>query len=63
MTAWISTKMMLAFPRPNQMSASGSSAIAGSGFSIAVRVSSRSLPMRVAMASTVKMSANARPSP
>ena len=38
--------MMAFVPRPNQIMAIGSSAIAGNGFSIAVRVVSRSLPKR-----------------
>ena len=40
-------------PSPNHNSASGSSAIAGSGLNIAVSVDSRSVPMRVETASVV----------
>ena len=62
-TACTSTKTMLPLPSPNQMSASGRSAIAGSGLNIAVRVSSRSVPMREAMARTVTRRASTSPIP
>ena len=47
------TKTRLLAPSPNQSSASGSSAIAGSGLNIAVSVESRSVPTRVDTASVV----------
>src|SRR5882672_5574114 len=49
-TEWISTNTRLPLPRPNQISASGNSAIAGSGLNIAVMVSRKSVPIWVEMA-------------
>jgi len=43
--------------QPNQSSASGRSAMDGSGLNIEVSVSSRSVPMRVAVASAVSSAA------
>jgi len=43
------------------MSASGNSAIDGSGLNIDVRVSSRSAPTRVALANAVRSPASTRP--
>ena len=60
-TEWTSTKTRLPAPRPNQISASGSSAIAGSGLNIAVMVSRKSVPMRVLMANTVSRPASTVP--
>ena len=53
--------MTLLSPRPNQISASGSSAIDGSGLNIAVNVSSRSAPMRDTLANAVSNAANTSP--
>ena len=61
-TEWTSTNMMEASPSPNQMSASGRSAMAGSGLKAEVSVSSRSVPIRDMMASAVNVMASARPS-
>ena len=60
-TEWISTNTMLPAPSPNQISASGKSAIAGSGLNIAVSVSRKSVPIREVMAMTVKSAASAMP--
>ena len=60
-TECTSTKIRLPLPMPNQISASGSSAIAGSGLNIAVTVSRKSVPIRVEIASTVKMAASTMP--
>ena len=60
-TEWMSTKTMLPTPRPNQISASGSSAIAGSGLNMAVSVSRKSVPIRELMAMTVSTAASAMP--
>ena len=60
-TEWISTKTRLPLPSPNQISASGSNAIAGSGLNIDVSVSSRSVPMRDVIATTVSTAASAMP--
>ena len=60
-TAWISTKTMLASPKPNQINASGRSAIDGSGLNIAVKVSSRSAPMRLMLANAVNSAAITSP--
>ena len=48
-------------PSPNQIIASGSKAIAGSGLNIAVTVSRKSVPMRVVIASTVSNPASTTP--
>ena len=61
MTECISTNIRLAFPRPNHSRASGSSAIAGSGLSIAVNVLSRSRPNCVVTARALAISASALP--
>ena len=58
-TEWMMTNTRLLAPSPNQSSASGSSAIAGSGLNIAVRVERKSVPTRVETASVVKMPASA----
>ena len=55
------TKIRLLAPSPNHSSASGSSAIAGSGLNIAVSVESRSVPTRVETATVVKIAAIASP--
>ena len=60
-TEWISTNDRLSGVSPNQISASGNSAIAGSGLNIAVSVSSRSEPMRVVVANVVSTAAIATP--
>ena len=60
-TECTSTNMMERSPSPNQISASGSSAIAGNGLNAEVSVSSRSLPMRDIMASAVNTRAKASP--
>ena len=60
-TEWMMTNTRLGMPRPNQSSASGSSAIAGSGLNIEVRVESRSVPKRVETASVVKAAAMPMP--
>ena len=59
-TECTSTKIRLPAPRPNQIRASGSSAIAGSGLNIAVMVSRKSVPIRVLMAKTVSRPASTR---
>ncbi|SVJ79078.1 Uncharacterised protein [Klebsiella pneumoniae] len=61
-TECTSTKIRLFWPRPNQSSASGSSAIAGSGLNIAVRVPSRSRPNCVETARLVRTKARTIPS-
>ena len=60
-TACTSTKMTLLSPRPNQINASGSRAIDGSGLNIAVNVSSRSAPMRDTLANAVSNAAKNKP--
>ena len=60
-TEWIMTKTSEGLPRPNQIRASGSSAIAGSGLNIAVSIDSRSEPARVETATVVRTAASARP--
>ena len=60
-TEWMSTKTMLPTPRPNQINAKGSSAIAGNGLNIAVSVSRKSVPIRELMATTVSSAASAMP--
>ena len=50
-------------PRPNQINASGNSAMAGNGLKAEVSVSSRSFPSRDIMAKLVKMMASSSPSP
>ena len=60
-TEWMITKTRLLAPSPNHSSASGSSAIAGSGLNIAVSVESRSVPTRVETASVVNTAAMASP--
>ena len=60
-TECTSTNTKLPSPRPNQISASGSSAIAGSGLSMAVIDSRKSVPIRVVIASTVRMNASTTP--
>ena len=62
-TEWISTNTRLPLPRPNQISASGNSAIAGSGLNIAVMVSRKSVPIRVEIARMVKIAASTMPAP
>ena len=62
-TEWMMTKTREGMPRPNQISASGRSAIAGSGLNIAVSVVSRPEPIRVETATEVKIAASARPDP
>ena len=51
-TEWTSTKIKLPLPRPNQISASGNSAIAGRGLNIAVMVSRKSVPIAKPTSST-----------
>ena len=53
--------MRLPLPSPNQTRASGSSAIAGSGLNIEVRVSRKSVPMRDVIATTVSSAASEMP--
>ncbi|MNF99932.1 hypothetical protein D3C84_828510 [compost metagenome] len=60
-TECTSTKIRLFCPRPNHSSASGSSAMAGNGLNIEVRVLSRSRPNCVDTAKVVR--ANARTMP
>src|SRR5262249_26028041 len=60
-TAWISTKMTLLSPRPNQIRAIGRSAIDGKGLNIEVRTSRKSEPTRVALANAVRTPASMRP--
>ena len=48
-------------PSPNQIKASGNSAIAGSGLNIAVKVESRRVPMALATAIVVNTPASATP--
>ncbi len=60
-TEWISTNTTLPEPSPNQISASGNSAIAGSGLNIADAVSRKSEPMRELMAKTVSTAARKMP--
>ena len=60
-TECTSTNTRLPIPRPNQINASGNSAIAGSGLNIAVMVSRKSVPIRVVIASTVRMPASTTP--
>ena len=55
------TKTRLIAPRPNHNSASGNSAIAGSGLNMAVSVDRKSVPTRVETASVVKTPAASRP--
>ncbi len=56
-----SVNTMASVPRPNQSIAIGSRAMAGSGFSIAVNVPSRSLPKRDVTASVVRIVAMTMP--
>ena len=60
-TECTSTNIRLPLPRPNQISASGSSAIAGSGLNIAVMVSRKSVPIAWMMANTVSSPASTVP--
>ena len=60
-TEWMMTNTRLLAPSPNHSSASGSSAIAGSGLNIAVSVERKSVPTRVETASVVKIAASASP--
>ncbi len=60
-TEWISTNTRLPLPSPNQINASGNSAIAGKGLNIAVMVSRKSVPIRVEMARMVKTAASPMP--
>ena len=60
-TACTSTKITLLSPRPNQINASGNSAIEGNGLNIAVNVSSRSAPMRATLAKAVSYGGNREP--
>ena len=60
-TECTSTKMMEMSPSPNQISASGSRAIAGSGLNADVSVSSRSLPRRDIIARAVNIMASDEP--
>ena len=53
--------MTLLSPRPNQISAIGSSAIDGNGLNIDVRISSKSAPIRVALAKAVKQTGENKP--
>ena len=62
-TEWTSTNTRLPLPRPNQISAIGSRAIAGSGLNIAVTVSRKSVPMRDAMPTAVNTPASRMPMP
>ena len=55
------TNTRLVAPSPNQSSASGSSAIAGSGLNMAVKVERRSVPTRVDTAMVVNKAASASP--
>src|SRR5688572_22661173 len=57
----MSTKITAPCPRPNQMSESGKRAIDGSGLNIAVRVSKRSEPIRLALANALKTAASSNP--
>ncbi len=60
-TEWISTNTRLPLPSPNQISASGNSAIAGSGLNIEVSVSRKSVPTRELIATVVNTAASAMP--
>ena len=60
-TEWTITNTMLPYPSPNQISASGNSAIAGNGLNIDVRSSSRSVPIRVEIAIVVSTAAQRMP--
>src|SRR5205814_9770114 len=60
-TEWTSTNTRLPVPNPNQINASGNSAIAGNGLNIDVSVSSRSVPIRDVIATTVNSAASAMP--
>src|SRR3546814_8842327 len=60
-TECTNTNTRLPSPRPNQIKASGNSAIAGSGLNIAVSVSSKSVPRRLVMARTVRSVASTIP--
>ena len=60
-TEWTTTKITDFTPRPNHRSASGISAMAGSGLNMAVRVSSTSAPSRVVTATVARTSASAAP--
>src|SRR3979411_847372 len=60
-TEWISTNTRLPAPRPNQINASGNSAIAGSGLNIAVMVSRKSVPSLLEIANTVSKPARKVP--
>src|SRR5205814_17587 len=51
-TEWISTNTRLPLPNPNQISASGNSAMAGKGLNMEVSVSRKSVPMRELIASS-----------
>src|SRR5262252_1464830 len=53
--------MMLLSPSPNQINAIGNRAIDGNGLNMEVRISNRSTPSRVALASAVRRPANAKP--
>ena len=60
-TEWISTNTRLPLPSPNQINASGNSAIAGSGLNIEVSVSRKSVPTRELIATVVSTAASAMP--
>lgn len=63
-TEWTSTKTSEAWPSPNHMSATGSSAMAGSGLKIDVSMSSHSaatLVVAAAAASTIAGHADGKP--
>ena len=60
-TEWMMTKTSEGVPSPNQISANGNSAIAGSGLNIAVSVVSSPEPRRVETATEVNTAASASP--
>ena len=62
-TEWMMTNTSDGVPNPNQISAIGNSAIAGSGLNMAVRVERMRVPVLLMTAKVVNAAAIARPAP
>ena len=60
-TEWMMTNTSEGVPSPNQIKASGNSAIAGSGLNMAVNVERMRVPIVLATAKVVNTAAKARP--
>ncbi len=60
-TEWMMTKTSDGVPSPNQISASGSNAIAGSGLNMAVSVDRMRVPIVLATAKVVNTAAKTSP--